>query len=192
MADRRQVICVLKRHYGSHRREISVRPDAFQSCDGRPNASSAHRSHCRPVRAFLVDCSRARASQMNGSKIESPLCNLGHFRRKTANNGRLPAVGNIPGPTKESRTPRPPGGRPDGAASGAANSLEATRLLLGLSSDQSALRHSWWTRLQEGRSNVRTPPSSDYIIRTHKHRSRNTREIAFRCNHWRRATLTHC
>ena len=33
---------------------------------------------------------------------------------------------------------------------------------------------------------------SNYIIRTHKHRLSNKRELPFRCNHWRRATLTHC
>jgi hypothetical protein len=33
---------------------------------------------------------------------------------------------------------------------------------------------------------------SNYIMRTHKHRSTNKRELPFRCNHWRRITLTHC
>jgi hypothetical protein len=85
MTDWGHVICVLKRHYGSHCREISVRQDMVQSCDGRSNASSARRSRCRRVWALPVNWSWARPSETNGSKIESPLCNLRHFRRKTVN-----------------------------------------------------------------------------------------------------------
>jgi hypothetical protein len=138
MPDRRRVICVLKRHYGSHRREIFVRPDAFQSCDGRPNASSARRSHCRPVRALLVDGSRCRPWRIDGRQTESPLCNLRHFRRKTANQGA-----HLPLPTAPSDEGAgdftAPSGRPDGLLTLVRPiDREATRSCLGISSDQPA------------------------------------------------------
>ena len=46
-------------------------------------------------------------------------------------------------------------------------------------------------RMRNGDAVIITP-SSDNIIRTHKHRLKEQAGTAFRCNHRRRATLTHC
>jgi len=71
MTPRGRAICVLMRHCGRHRRQISVRRGAIQNRDGRPNASSAPRSYRRCVRGLPVYWVRVRASQINRRKIEA-------------------------------------------------------------------------------------------------------------------------